>query len=330
MRRSLRTLVVFLVLGAAGSLPAVASAQLDPADSISLTGLSATGGHAYVDYPFSFTGSGTVDGMDADDYDVEVLFTPSSSSILRGGCPSDFNATAQAIEEAFGGPDVIAEYSQEGITDPFLLEQGAFTYTAEVNGDVVPTVTAAGNYIACAYLVDDGSDETFAVSSPAAFTVSDAPGTGTAPTGFGGPPGSKEPSHLGLRVTEKHHPIRAPGRNLLTISGNDNDSVDTGSLIITVKPTRRYNGCAANDQEDQQIAKADGGAVLAYYESVSPSSSGNFSSPLALNFRKRVSESAVLCAYLVDGFGEDLAAGYLRFTPHPPRTTHRRTPKRHG
>jgi hypothetical protein len=209
MRRGLRAVIVLLAVGLAGWLPAVASGQLDPDDAISL---SAPSGHVYADYPFSFTGSGTVDGIDAGDYAVDVLFTPSSSPILRGGCPSDFGATVEAIEQAYGGPGVIAEYSQEAITDPFLLNQGGYSYAAEVNGDVVATVTAAGSYVACAYLGDDVSGDTYAVSGPDSFTVTDAPGTGAAPTGFGGPPGAKKPSHLGLRVIAAHHPIRARAR----------------------------------------------------------------------------------------------------------------------
>jgi hypothetical protein len=328
MKSWLRAFIVLLVLGLVGSLPAVANAQLDPADTITL---SAPSGGIYVDYPFSFTGSGTVDGMDADDYQVEVLFTPSSSPILSGGCPSDVYATAQAIEEAYGGPDVIAQYSQEAITDPFLLEQGPYTYQAEVNGDVVPTVTAAGSYIACAYLGDDASGDAFAVSSPTPFTVSDAPGTGTAPTGFGGPPGAREPSDVGLKVTARHRLLRAPGKNLLTISGTYDATSGPAGLIVTLKSTRRFNGCAANDNQDQQITQADGGAILSQYEQVTPSSSGNFSSPLALNFKKRVSGTAVLCAYLVEGgFGPDVSVGYLRFSTEKPKTTRRETTRRHG
>jgi hypothetical protein len=125
------TLALALVLAAAGH-PGVARAQLDPADTISL---SAPSGPAYADYPFTFTGAGTVDGGDAGSYGVEVLFTPSASRILRGGCPADFNATAQAIEQAYGGPDVIALYSQLGLTTPVLLYQGAYTWAAQVNGE---------------------------------------------------------------------------------------------------------------------------------------------------------------------------------------------------
>ncbi len=292
------------------AMPGVAGAQLDPADTISL---SAPSGHVYADYPFSFTGSGTVDGDDADDYAVAVLFTPTSSPILRSGCPGDFIATEQAIEQEFGGPDAIAGFSQEGVTDPFLLEQGAYSYAAEVNGDVVKTVTAAGSYIACAYLGDDMTAESFAVSSPVRFTVTDAPGTGTAPTGFGGPRGSHEPP-LGLKVISRPSRIRVPGRNLLTISGSYDATNGPAGLVVTVKSTRLHNGCAANDQQDEQITRADGGAVLTSFEEVTPSSAGRFASPLALNFKRRFAGTAVVCAYLIDGEGDDLAVGYLRFS----------------
>ena len=305
-----RGAVIALLVGLSTAVtPGVAGAQIDPADTISL---SAPSGPVYADYPFTFTGSGSVDGADADDYAVEVLFTPASSPILSRGCPSDFLATEQAIEEAFGGPDAIAGYSEEGVTDPFLLEQGAYTYGAQVNGDVVKTVTAAGSYVACAYLGDDMTGESYAVSSPVPFTVTDAPGTGTAPTGFGGPGGSREP-HLGLKITAKHGTIRAPGSNLLTISGSYDVTNGEAGLVVTLKSTRRFNGCAANDQEDLQITRADGGAVLTDYEGVTASSSGSFSSPLALTFRRRFTGTAVVCAYLKDGFGDDLAVGYLRF-----------------
>jgi len=307
-------LIVLVAAFVSMPAPSVASARLDPADTISLSGPS---GRAYAGYPFTFTGTGTVDGDDAGDYAVAVLFTPSSSPILRGSCPADFAAAEQAIEQEYGGPDVIAQYSQEGIIDPLLLDQGAYRYEAQVNGDVVKTVTAAGSYIACAYLGDDSTDDTYAVSRPVPFTVTDAPGTGTPPTGFGGGRGSHEPS-LGLKVTATHG-IRAPGRNLLKISGRYDATTGPAGLVITLKSTRRFNGCAANDQQDLQITKADGGAVLASYEKVSPSSAGNFSSPLALNFKSRFAGTAVLCAYLIDGFGSDLAVGYLRFSAGKPK-----------
>ena len=73
------------------------------------------------------------------------VWTASSSPILRGGCPSDYSVTAQAIEQAFGGPDVLAEYSALGFTTPALLEQGSYTWDADVNDDVVRTVTATGS-----------------------------------------------------------------------------------------------------------------------------------------------------------------------------------------
>jgi hypothetical protein len=315
-RGALTGIVVAL---AALAVPSVAGAQLDPADTISLSALS---GHVYADYPFTFAGSGTVDGADAGDYAVAVLFTPSSSPILRGGCPGDFGATEEAIEQEYGGPDDIAQYSQEGITNPFPLDDGGYTYAAQVNGDVVKTVTAAGSYIACAYLGDDLSGDTYAVSRPVPFTVTDAPGTGTAPTGFGGPRGSHEP-RLGLKVMAGHGRIHAPGRNLLKISGSYDATSGPAGLVVTVKSTKRFNGCAANDQQDLQITRADGGAVLTRYEKVAPSSAGNFSSPLAINFKRRFAGTAVLCAYLIDGFGDDLSVGYLRFSADKPKATHK-------
>jgi hypothetical protein len=318
--RVLGALVGLVVALAAAVVPAVASAQLDPADAITL---SPPSGHSYADYPFTFTGSGSVDGADAGDYAVAVLFTPSSSQILRGVCPSDLGATEQAIEQQYGGPDVIAQYSQLGIMTPFLLGQGTYTYAAQVNGDVVKTVTTAGSYIACAYLGDDLSGDTYAVSSPVAFTVTDAPGTGTAPTGFGGPRGTREPAHLGLKVAARHEPIRAPGRNLLKISGSYDATSGPAGLVVTLKSTKRFNGCAANDQQDLQITQADAGALLTRYEKVTASSAGKFSSPLALNFKKRFSGTAVVCAYLIDGFGDDLAVGYLRFSAPKAKAKHR-------
>lgn len=144
------------------------------------------------------------------------------------------------------------------------------------------------------------------------FTVLDAPGTGRAPTGFGGP---HDTSHHGLRIAARHNRVRSPGRNLLSISGSSDPENGPAGLIVTIKSARRFNGCAANDQQDLQITEADGGSVLVRYEQVSASSAGNFSSPVALNFRRRLRSTAVVCAYLVDGFGEDIAVGYLRLTP---------------
>jgi hypothetical protein len=97
-----------------------------------------------------------------------------------------------------------------------------------------------------------------------------------------------------------------------------------------LKSTRRFNGCAADDQLDLQITCADGGAVLTQYEKVTPSSAGNFLSPLALNFKKSVAGTAVVCAYLIDGFGDDLSVGYLRFSAHKPGTVHKKRTTRRG
>ncbi len=267
-----------------------------------------------------------MDGNDGGDYGVAVLFTPSASPILRGGCPASYAATAEAIEQAYGGPDVLAEYSALGLTTPALLEQGSYSWDADVNDDVVKTVTATGSYVACAYLGDEFTDATFAVSSPVPFTVTDAPGTGTPPTGFGGPPGATEPGHLGLTVAPRHAPIRAPGHNLLEISGSYDATEGPAGLVVTIKSTKHFNGCAANDQQDVQITRADEGAVLTLFEQVTPSSAGNFSSPLALNFKRGFTGTAVVCAYLVDGFGDDLSRGYLRFSG----VKSKRSTKRHA
>jgi hypothetical protein len=317
----------------AGLLCAVAPASalaLDPSDSISLSPPSGT---VYGGYPFAFTGGGSVDGNTLDGYTQEVLFTPSSSPILSPACPTDYNQTATAIEMAYGGPIVLAEHEAEGVGSGSILagEAGPYSYTAYVNGDVIPTVTAPGRYLACAYLIDAlDSSETLAVSpSPLPFTVNDPPGTGTPPQSFGGPPGKTgSPSNLSLTVAPERSPIRAPGNNLINVSGRYDISSGEAGLIVTVEPTSKYNGCASNDQQDTQIVAATGGAELTYYEQVTANQAGKFTSPIALDFKRRVSGSYVLCAYL-EQFGDDIAVGFDRFTlnqaAHKPR--HRAKPK---
>jgi hypothetical protein len=335
MIRARRALVALMALVLCAVAPASALA-LDPSDSISLSPPSAT---VYGGYPFTFTGSGSVDGNTIDGYTQEVLFTPSSSPILTPACPADYNQTATAIEMAYGGPVVLAEHQADGVGSESILaeEAGPYTYTAYVNGDVIPTVTAPGQYLACAYLIDElDSSDTLAFSpSPVPFTVNDPPGTGTPPQSFGGPPGKTvRPSNLSLTVAPARSPIRAPGNNLINVSGRYDISSGEAGLTVTVKPTSNYNGCASNDQQDTQITAATGGAQLTYEEKVTANQAGKFTSPVALDFTHGASGTYVLCAYLVQ-FSDDVAVGYDRFNPnqaiHKPRhrakSNHKPKPK---
>jgi hypothetical protein len=317
-----RALVVLAVAAAVLGAGVGSASALIPGDSVSITSISSPDGHLYVDYPFSFNGGGSVTGEDPDggDYEQIVLFTPASSSILQPSCPTDYVTAAEAVNMQYGS--LAAYESDPAVSDPFLLEDGPYTYTADVNDGVLATVTTPGRYVACAYLGDDESGDTFAVTpSPTPFTVSDPPGS-SAPTMFGGPPSkTRAPVHLGLSIHPQHSPIRAPGRNLLEITGRYDATSGPAGLTVTVKPTSRYNGCASNDEQDEQVTRAENGAVLTFGEKVTPGASGRFSSPIALNFRKRFSGTAVVCAYLVQGV-DDLAVGYLRFSADKPVTPH--------
>jgi hypothetical protein len=314
-------------------LPASALA-LDPNDSISISPpVPSSGSTIYAGYPFIFSGSGTNDGA-AEDYAQEVLFTPAASTILRPTCPPSLSDAIQAIDEAYGGPGADASHSALGVADPFI-GGGPFTYRAWVNSDVIPTVTDAGSYVACAYLYGDLGGGTYAVSpAPVGFTVSLPPGSGTPPTGFGGPRGSGRPSNLTLEVAPRRSPIRAPGRNVIEVSGHFQPSVGAGFLTVTVKDTRHFNGCAANDEQDLQITRADSGAVLTEAEQVTPNSAGVFLSPVAMNYRKNARGTGVICAYLNQLF-DDVAVGFERFTlpatqaGHKPKPKHKKRPSKH-
>jgi hypothetical protein len=322
MTRAGKGLVALVAVVVCAVAPASALA-LDPSDSISLSPPSGT---VYGGYPFSFTGGGSVDGNTIDGYTEEVLFT-SSSSPIPAACPADYSQTVTAIEMASGGPGALAEHQAEGVGSGSILagEAGPYTYTAHVNDNVIPTVTAPGHYLACAYLIDalDSSDTLAVSTSPVPFTVNDLPGTGTPPQSFGGPPGKTgRPSNLSLTVAPQRSPIRAPGNNLINVSGRYDVSTGEAGLTVTVEPTSKYNGCASNDQQDTQITAATGGAQLTYGEKVTANQAGRFTSPIALDFRRRVSGSYVLCAYLVQGI-DDIAVGYDRFNlnqaTHKPR-----------
>jgi hypothetical protein len=308
-------MVIAAAVAAAGLAPASAAA-LDPADSISL---SAPQGHVYVDDPFSFAGAGAVDGNDSD-YEEGVLFVPAASPIMSTSCPQDTQTAVEEVDNAYG-PGADASLSAIGAGTAIGDEAGTYTYSATVNGDVLPQVTSPGTFHACAYLVDGLSGATLAVSpAPVAFTVSDPPGVGAPPKGFGGSPGHTDhPANETLSVVAPRR-IDAPGRDLLHIHGRYAVTSGEAALAVTLKRTSHYNGCAANDEEDEQITRADGGAIVTLSERVTPNAVGVFDSPIALHFKRRVRGTLVLCAYLVQS-GDDLAVGAWRFT------THRRTRK---
>jgi hypothetical protein len=314
-------LIALMVAAVCAAAPASAMA-LDPGDSISLTSVAPTTGQTiYAGYEFAFGGSGTVDGPDPDfsNYTESVLLTPASSPVFAAGCPSDYNVATDAIDMAYG-QDSLAEYESDwGQDDLPLTGDGpsSYTWAAAVNDGVAPTVTNPGNYVACAYLIDETvqpspTDDTFAVSTPVAFTVQVPPGS-KPPGQFGGTPGKTgTPSNLGLTVKPAHSPIRAPGHNLLEISGRYDPTSGGAGLVVTLKSTRRYNGCAANDEQDTQVTAADGGVILTIFESVSANAAGAFKSPFALNFKKKLSGTYVICAYLTQG-DDDLLVGFDRF-----------------
>jgi hypothetical protein len=319
MRFSARLAVLAAALGGVVMAPASAAA-LDAADSISI---SPPRPPVYVNDAFAFTGGGTVDGNDFD-YEESVLFVPAASPIMATSCPQDAATTIEAIDTAYG-PYADGSLSAVGFGTALGEFAGPYTYSAAVNGDVVPQVTAPGMFHACAYLTDAGA--TLAVSpAPVAFTVVDPPGTAAPPQGFGGPPGhTHRPADETLSVRAPRR-IDSPGRNLLHIRGRYSVTSGEAGLAVTLKRTSHYNGCAANDEQDEQITRADGGAVISIFEKVEPNSVGIFDTPVALHFRRHVRGTMVLCAYLTQS-GDDLAVGYRRFTaPAPP--PRRARPKR--
>ncbi len=303
-------LVGFVVMLGAATVPSAAFA-LDPGDSISL---SAPTGKIYASYQFQFTGGGTVDGGTGDDgYSGYVVWAPSASSVFRSGCPQSYAAAAQAIDFAGGGPDTVASY--EALLEPSILDgAGPYTYAAPVNDLTIPTLTAPGAYLACAYLMDGYLSETEAVSpAPVPFTVVNPPGSGAPPQGFGGPPGKgQRPSDLTLKVA-LGRPLRDPGENLLDVSGQFALTDGPAFLSVDIKPTSHYNGCASNDQQDQQITLAAGGAQVVDSEQVTANGDGQFKSPIALRLTRRVPGTYVVCAYLNQEFS-DVAVGYDRIT----------------
>jgi hypothetical protein len=309
------------------ALPGTALA-LDPGDSITLNPPTpATGSTIYAGYPFSFSGGGTIDGNVDNGYDTEVIYAPAGAAFVASGCPSDYNVAAMAIDEQFGGALAIYTHETSG-TGPLLSPAGPYRYTAGVNGDVLPTVTNAGQYVACAYLNDLGDDTTYAYTpTPVTFTVSLPPGAGQPPQGFGGPSGKPTSAQLGLTVVPANPPLRAPGDNLLEISGHSDPSNGPVSLAVTVKDAGNFNGCAANEEQDEQITSADHGVILTYAQAVTINSAGTFRSPIAVNFKKAASGTAVFCVYLVAEPGSDVARGYYRQT-FSASTVHKK-PKKH-
>jgi hypothetical protein len=322
-----------------------AAVAVDPSDAITLSSATTpTGAPIYADYPFSFNGTGTTDGPDqvGGGYTEYAVFTPAPSPVFGSGCPRDFNVASEDIEMRYGGPDALAALISDPGSDNISLDgtAGPFAFAAAVNDDVVTTVDTPGAYVACAYLIDDvgsfsSTDDTFAVSQPFDFTVNEPPRT-AAPGEFGGPPGkTSTPSNLGLKIAVRHPPITAPGNDLLEISGRYDATMDAGvGLIVTVKPTAQYNGCAPNGEQDKQITESgSGGAVLADYQPVSPSSTGTFSSPVALHFKRKSTKSYVLCAYLGQvATSDEILVGYERFTPKKPKPPahkqHKKTKKK--
>jgi hypothetical protein len=243
------------------------------------------------------------------------VYGPAGSAFVASGCPSDYQVAANEIDEQFGGPLSIYTHQTTGDA-PLLAGSGPFNYSATVNGGrLSPTVTNAGRYVACAYLNTLFDTTTYAYTpTPAAFTVSLPPGAGSPPQSFGGPSGSPTSAQLGLTVVPAHPPLKAPGDNLLEISGHSDPSNGPVGLAVTLKDASQYNGCAANDEQDEQITSADHGVVFAYDQSITENSAGTFVSPIAVNFKKAASGTGVFCAYLVETLGQDNARGYYRQT----------------
>ena len=316
--------------------PSAASAQIDPQDSITINApVAGTGaGHPiYASYPFSISGDLTVEG-NLDGYSEYVVYTPSTWRILTPSCSPDYAEVVQEIDIKGGGRLAIYSYEEEGVS-PVLTAAGSYTYTAYVNGDTIPTLTNPGGYVACAYLFDSlSNDGPLAVSpTPIAFSVGEPAGSATPPGGFGGPPA--HPGHasdLTLRVAPARPPIRAPGNNVIEISGRSDPSSGPAFITVTLKNTSSYNGCASNDQADTQITEADRGVMLAFDEQVTPSEAGVFEAPIALTYKRAARGSGVICAYLQQYFS-DVAVGYERFslpaaTPKKRSSKHKAKPKR--
>jgi hypothetical protein len=308
----------------AGMLPTAAFAGGSDS-SISIAAPVASNGPViYAGYPFSFSGHGT-DDASAEIYDVTVLYTPASSTILQPLCPSDLGAASQSIDEAFGGPDAVASYEALGVTNP-ALGAGPFTYKAYVNSDVVPTVTSPGRWVACSFLTEEGGPTVASSPAPVHFTVKAPPGSGNPPSGFGGSPGSPRPPNLTLTVAPDHAPVRAPGFNLIDVSGHFDPSEGEAFLTVTLNNAKLFNRCAADDEQEVQITQADGGAVLTQSEQVVANSAGAFRSPVGLHFIKKVSGTGLICAYLNQAFS-DIAVGYYRFTLPTPKAAAHQTVK---
>jgi hypothetical protein len=295
---------------------------LDSADTISL---SAPAGPNDAGYPFTFTGGGVVDGDTggSDAYTAYVVWTPTSSPIFASGCPQDYASAAEAIDFADGDPDGVALDEGEAVLSDPTQVIGPYTYTATVNDEVVPILTTPGNYAACAYLMDDYSTVTYAVSpAPVPFSVVNPPGSATPPGGFGGPPSRRgHPSDLSLKVALTRR-LRDPGTNILDVTGQFAQENGSGFLNVDLKSTRRYNGCASNDEQDEQITLSDGGAELAVSEQTTPNGDGIFRSPVAVRIKRRVPGTYVVCAYLNQDFA-DVAVGFDRITV-PKLVTHKK------
>jgi hypothetical protein len=302
-----RFAIVIALMSAVTVAAAPSASALNSNDSITLSGPST---QAEVGQTWSLTGGGTDDGTDISQ--PLILQTPASAGILTPSCPTSYAAAQSAIEAKYG--EETAELDEiEGAPGPFPDEPGPYTFTATVNGGLAPSVTEAGSYVACAYLVtqmDADPDapppgETDAVSSPLTYSV-------TAPAGSGTPapsPGEK------LTVAPTRLPVRPKGLNLIKVSGIIDGGEGRASLSVTLKNTRTYNGCASTAEQDEQLTRASGGRTLALLESVTASNgAGRFSAPVEMNFTKHPPRAGTyeLCAYLEAGFS-NIASGSYRF-----------------
>jgi hypothetical protein len=144
------------------------------------------------------------------------------------------------------------------------------------------------------------------------FTVAFPPSHGPPPLSFGGPAGRGTIHGFVLHLAARH-PIKAPGSNIIVVAGQYDVNDGSPFIAVTVKDTAKYDGCASTETEDVQITQATGGAILSLADQVMADRTGRFSAPVALTFRKRVSGTAVVCAYLQAPF-DQIGEGFYRFT----------------
>ncbi len=245
-----------------------------------------------------------------------MLFTPYARSTPPLVCPADYWTTFRLIEYGDGGPANVLEFETTGAGD-LTTAAGPYTYTATVNPNGAANVIATGGFVACAYLIDAKDPlTTLAVSPPVTFTLVRPPGP--ARPSFGGAPGrtARAPDQT-LTVSPVHPPILAPGVNQIAVAGRLEAAGGPAALVLTIKPSARFNGCAATAQQDLGVTRSVGGNVLSFGEPVAAGRAGRFRASWPLRFKQTRQVAYVICAYLVQG-AVAVAVGDDRFVPAAP------------